>query len=231
MQLVFLRAAVGLAVMLPWAILARRDFLRTRRPGLHLLRVLLSTLTLVGSFYAIARLPLALFTAMNFTRPIVMIALAALFLSERATSRRWAAAGVGLVGVVIAVGPQPAFDPALLVMAVTVVAGTAAIVVTRKLNDQPAVVLMTAYTLGLACATAPFAGVVWTPVPDGLWPVLLAIGLFAQGAQFCFLRAHRFRLGGRAGNHGICRPDRVDDRRLGGFRRSSNSGLLARCGP
>lgn len=28
-------------------------------------------------------------------------------------------------------------------------------------------------------------------MPAADWPVLLAIGLFAQGAQFCFLQAHR----------------------------------------
>lgn len=190
-QLVFLRAAAGLALMLPWIAVARRDFQNARRPFLHLLRVALSTLTLTASFYAVARLPFALFTAVNFTRPLVMIAMAALFLAEPATPRRWIAAGLGLIGVVIAVGPQPALDPALVALAVTVVAGTAAIVVTRKINDQPPVVLMTAYTAGLALATAVPASIAWVPVEARLWPVLLAIGLFAQSAQFCFLAAHR----------------------------------------
>lgn len=190
-QLVFLRAVVGLALMVPWIAVSRRDFLKAHRPGLHLLRIALSTLTLTASFYAIARLPFALFTAMNFTRPLVMIAMAALFLAEPATPRRWIAAGMGLVGVIIAVGPQPALDPALIAMAVTVIAGTAAIVVTRKINDQPPVVLMTAYTAGLAITTAVPAAISWMPVDAALWPVLLAIGLFAQAAQFCFLAAHR----------------------------------------
>ena len=190
-QLVFLRAVVGLALMAPWAMLARAEFARARRPGLHLARVALSSLALTTSFYAIARLPFALFTAVNFTRPLVMIAMAALFLAEPATPRRWLAAGTGLAGVLIALGPGAlAWDPALAAMAVTVVAGTAAIVVTRKLVDQPPVVLMTAYTLGLAVTTAPFAALAWTPIAPAGWPVLLAIGAFAQTAQFCFLRAH-----------------------------------------
>ncbi|WP_308916584.1 DMT family transporter [Jannaschia sp. LMIT008] len=196
-QLVFLRAAVGLALMVPWIAWSRAEFRRARRPGLHLLRIALSAVTLTASFHAVARLPFALFTAMNFTRPLVMIAMAALFLAEPATPRRWAAALLGLAGVVVAVGPTATPDPALLAMAVTVLCGTGAIVVTRKLNDQPPVVLMTAYTAGLALATAGPALAAWRPVSADLWPVLLAVGLFAQGAQFCFLRAHRFATAGR----------------------------------
>ena len=196
-QLVFLRAAVGLGLMAPWIVVARRDFGEARRPGLHLLRVALSALALTTSFHAVARLPFALFTAVNFTRPLVMIAMAALFLAEPATPRRWAAAGAGLAGVVVALGPDAlGWDPALGALALTVVAGTAAVVATRKLVDQPPLVLMTAYTGGLALATAPFAWAAWQPVAAGDWPILLAIGAFAQSAQLCFLRAHRLASAG-----------------------------------
>ena len=196
-QLVFLRAVVGLVIMVPWIAHARGDFARARRPYLHLLRIALSSLTLTTSFFAIARLPFALFTAVNFTRPLVMIAMAALFLAEPATPRRWIAAGVGLGGVLVALGPGSlVWDPALGALALTVVSGTAAIVVTRKLVDQPPVVLMTAYTAGLAVTTAPFALSAWTPVAGGAWPVLLAVGAFAQTAQFCFLNAHRLASAG-----------------------------------
>lgn len=123
---------------------------------------------------------------------LTWIALAALFLGERATPRRWAAAGIGLIGVLVAARPNGAGpDPALLALAVTVVTGTAAIVVTRRLNDQPTVVMMTAYTAGLALATAPLAWLGRVPVAPNLWPVLLAIGVASQAAQFCFLQAHR----------------------------------------
>ncbi len=191
-QLVFLRATVGLALMLPWILQARGDFAQALRPRLHLARIALSSVTLTASFHAVANLPFALYTAVNFTRPLVMIALAALFLAEPATPRRWLAGALGLIGVVVAVDPGGAtLDPALFAMAVTVIAGTAAIVVTRKINDQPPVVLMTAYTAGLMVTTAGPALWSWQPVATGDWPVLLAIGLFAQAAQFCFLRAHR----------------------------------------
>ena len=55
---------------------------------------------------------------------------------------------------------------------------------------------MTFYTAGMTVIAAPFAWASWEPVPTGHWPLLLSIGVFAQAAQFCFLRAHRY---GQAG--------------------------------
>ena len=75
-------------------------------------------------------------------------------------------------------------------MFLTVFAGTGAIIVTRRLAASPVVVMMAFYTAGLTLVSAPFAAVAWQPVPPGQWPALLAIGVFAQTAPFCFLRAH-----------------------------------------
>ena len=102
----------------------------------------------------------------------------------------WAAAGVALIGVVIAVEPaalpQGNGLPALIM---AVVAGSAAIIATRRLRAAPTLVLMAFYTGGLALATLPFAAFAWVaPAPGHIIP-LLCIGVFAQSAQACFLRA------------------------------------------
>ncbi len=190
-QLVFLRAVTGLIVMMPFIWRDRQAFRMVDRLPLHALRVVLSALALTTSFFAIARLPFALFTAISFTRPVVTMVLALLFLKEFVPRRRWWAAGIAFVGVYIAV------DPALVTLNwglpaafMTVLFGTSAIILTRKLSDTPVPVMMTFYTGGLTVLTAPFTLAVWTPIaPDHLLP-LLAIGVFAQAAQFCFLQAH-----------------------------------------
>lgn len=191
LQLVFLRALTGLVLLAPWIWRERRTFGAVDRLGLHAGRVLLSTVTLATSFYAVARLPFALFTAINFTRPILLMLMAALVLQERITRPRWLAAGAGLGGALVAVNPV-ATPPSLslLALAVTVVAGTGAVILTRQLRGTPAVVMMAFYTAGLALAALPFAWVAWRPVPWGDLPLLLAVGLFAQAAQLCFLKAH-----------------------------------------
>jgi S-adenosylmethionine uptake transporter len=50
---------------------------------------------------------------------------------------------------------------------------------------------MAFYTLGLTVLSTPVAMASWTPIAPQHLPALLSIGVFAQCAQFCFLRAHR----------------------------------------
>jgi S-adenosylmethionine uptake transporter len=191
-QLVFLRAAVGLALMLPWIVARREAFGHVVDLPLHALRAVLSAITLTASFFAIARIPLALFTAINFTRPFMLMLMAALILHERIGRRRWVAAGIGFSGVLVAVSPGTrAWDWGVGALLVAVVTGSGAVILTRRLRMAPAVVLMAFYTAGLLILTLPLAWAVWTPVPAGEWPALLAIGVLSQSGQFCFLNAHR----------------------------------------
>lgn len=202
-QIVFIRAAIGLILLLPFVGVAlwrnrgagrHSGALRLRQPGLHLLRVGLSTVALTSSFFAVAKVPLALFTAISFTRPVVMMVMAALILREVIRPAHWLAGAVGLLGVVIAVEPAgfaTGYDAnaGLLALFVTVFTGTGAIIVTRKMRAEPSLIMMLTYTAGLALCTLPFALWFWVPVAEG-WRVLIWIGVFSQAAQFCFLRAH-----------------------------------------
>lgn len=191
-QIVFLRALVGLIIMTPWIWRHRRVFVRIDDLPLHLLRVVLSTCALSLNFFAMPRLPFALVSAIGFTRPALTMALAVLVLGERVARRRWIAAGVAFIGVLIALNPTSlSFTWGLPAMFTAVLAGVGAVIVTRRLSGAPLIVLMTFYTAGLSLLTAPMAIASWTPIaPDHLWP-LLAIGCFSQAAQACFIRAHR----------------------------------------
>mgnify|MGYP001794544420 CR=1 FL=1 len=192
-QIVFIRAGVGLVFILPLIWIWREEFRRIEHLRLHLLRVGLSVITLTASFFAISRVPLALFTAINFTRPIITMVMAALILGETIGRRRWIAAGIAFLGVLLAVNPQEVpWTMGLAALMLVVFTGSAAIIALRRLRDAPSIVLMTFYTSGLALCAAPFAVIAWVPIdPDHLLP-LIAIGAFAQSAQLCFLRAHFF---------------------------------------
>ncbi|MEP2978257.1 MAG: DMT family transporter [Lentilitoribacter sp.] len=192
-QMVFIRAVIGLVMMLPWIYQKRDVFVRVEHMPLHCLRVVLSTLTLTTSFFAISRLPFALFSAINFTRPLVLMALAAIILRESISGKQWIAGLICLIGVVIALEPAGLqFNWGVPVLLMTVVLGTLAIIVTRKLSKTPTVIMMTFYTVGLSILSAPFALWSWTTTQASDLYVLLAIGFFAQSAQFCFLQAHKW---------------------------------------
>ena len=190
-QIVFLRVCVGFFVILPWVWRDRAVLSHVTQWRLQALRVALSAVTLAASFYAIARVPFAVFSAINFTRPILLMELAALLLSERITGRRWAAAGVALAGALIAASPGSiAASWGLAALVLAVVTGTLAVIVTRRLKGTPEVVMMLVYTLGIALVMAPFAVLAWEPVAPGHWPFLIVVGISAQLAQLCFIRAH-----------------------------------------
>ncbi|MEL7215713.1 MAG: DMT family transporter [Pseudomonadota bacterium] len=190
-QLVLLRALVGLILIAPLIWRDRAAFRGIEHLRLHLLRVALSALTLSLSFFAISRVPLAVFTAINFTRPLVTMVMAALILGEVIGRRRWRAAGVALIGVLIALNPgDVSWNWGLAALGVVVLTGCGAIIVTRHLRSAPEIVLMTFYTAGLTLFTAPVAVATWVPLSPDHLPYLLLIGVFSQTAQLCFLRAH-----------------------------------------
>ncbi|RYH11285.1 DMT family transporter [Tropicimonas sp. IMCC6043] len=190
-QVVFLRALVGLVLILPMAWRRRAAFRGLPDLDLHLLRVGFAVVTLTASFFAIPRVPMATFTAIGFTRPLITMVLAALLLGEVIGRRRWIAAGVAFFGIVIAVNPSEVpWSWGLAAMVVVVLSGSAAIIATRRLRDAPVIVMMAFYTAGLTVFSAPFTLWNWTPIQHGHLLPLILIGCFAQTAQACFLRAH-----------------------------------------
>ena len=104
--LIFARYAVHTLLML--MLLAPRmglDLLRTKRPGLQVLRGLL----LVGStglFYlALRYLPLAEAAAITFVAPVMVTALSGPMLGERVGARQWLAVTLGFIGVLVIIRP------------------------------------------------------------------------------------------------------------------------------
>ena len=197
-QIVFLRSLIGLLLLLPWVYRKYGTVMVwtfADTPGLHGLRIALSSITLTASFYAVAHIPLALFTALGFTRPLLFLMMSALVLKEVIPARSWLAGLFCLAGVVVAVTPAALTEGAnyagLVAMAVVVVAGTSAIIVTRKLKQSSPLILMINYTVGLTLFTALPAIVTWQTVHLPVWLWLLAIGCLAQLGQYCFIVAHK----------------------------------------
>lgn len=190
-QVVFIRALVGLVLISPLIWRGREKFRALPDLRLHLVRVFLSVVTLSASFFAISRVPLAVFTAVGFTRPLVTMVMASVLLREVIGTRRWIAAGIALTGVLIAVNPGAVdWSRGLAALVLVVFSGSGAIIATRRLRDAPSIVLMTFYTAGLTLFSAPLALAGWEPLQPGHLLPLVLVGCFAQSAQLCFLRAH-----------------------------------------
>lgn len=97
--------------------------LRSRRPGLQLLRGVMSIVSTVSFVAALRFLPLADATAITFVAPLLITALAPLLLKEFVSLPRWCAVGVGLIGTLIVLRPGAGVaHPATLLVVLCAVA-------------------------------------------------------------------------------------------------------------
>jgi drug/metabolite transporter (DMT)-like permease len=136
-QIILTRSLIGmvvvLAVILPLS--GGIGSVRTKRLGLHLLRGFAVVLSNVFFFMALAAMPLAEAVAIFFICPLLISVASVVFLGETVGPRRWAAIGIGLVGVGIVLRPgTEAFQMASLLPLVAAVCYTALHTLTRKIG-------------------------------------------------------------------------------------------------
>jgi drug/metabolite transporter (DMT)-like permease len=161
----------------------RGGLVRTRRPGLQVVRGLVLGLSSVFFFAALARMPLAEATAIVAISPILVTALAVRWLGERAPPGTWWAMGAGLLGVLLIVRPGSAvFSPAALLPMLTALCGAGYALATRRLAGVDNGIA-TLFIGGLVAAVlmTMIVPLFWT------WPrnpidALLFVGLGAIGA-------------------------------------------------
>ena len=103
-EVAWLRYLVFVIMTVP-LLLRGRGVLRTARPGLQVGRAMASAASTVLFIVAFGVMPVANATAIGFLAPVVVTAMAALFLREKVGVRRWSAALVGLAGVMVIVQP------------------------------------------------------------------------------------------------------------------------------
>ncbi|MGH7823334.1 MAG: EamA family transporter, partial [Candidatus Binatia bacterium] len=90
--------------------------LRTRRPGLQLVRAAMLPLMTAMNFWALQYLQLAETGAIQFSVPILIALLAAPLLGERLEAARWSAIAIGFFGVLVIIRPgTQGFHPALMI--------------------------------------------------------------------------------------------------------------------
>tara|TARA_R110000868_G_scaffold11116_8_gene54478 strand:+ start:9966 stop:10847 length:882 start_codon:yes stop_codon:yes gene_type:complete len=104
-QIAFLRNAFAILFMMPWLMGVGIGAMRTNQIGKHILRGFMSSTNVTLLFAAVALIPIADMSAINFLQPVIGAALAGFVLGEVADRRRWLAIGMGFVGAVLVVRP------------------------------------------------------------------------------------------------------------------------------
>ncbi len=170
---------------------ARRYAFRTRRPVMHMARAFLLVASIAALYVALVHLPIAEATAISFTSPLFMVALAALLLGEPVDRHRWGAVIVGLSGVLVIVRPGGEFAHwSALMPLVTAVTMALFQIATRALAASERTFTMLFFT-GLGglfwCSLAvPFF---WRPLEAADYGVFMALGAFGVAAHLCLIGA------------------------------------------
>ncbi|MEL7285444.1 MAG: DMT family transporter [Pseudomonadota bacterium] len=203
--LAFWRAFFGMWMAIPFVAALGFGAMKTKRPGLLILRSLCGTLGFTLAIVAVSdffTLTLAQFNAISFTRPLFVTLLAAVALREFVGPHRWSALIIGFLGVLIMVMPglftfwrpgaleMTGFDLGSLVALISAFTLAAAIVMVKFLSSelQPMVLLLYANLLS-SILLAPFVYIFWTDVSLQDWGLILAMSAFGFVSQFCFIYA------------------------------------------
>lgn len=189
-QLLFLRACAALLLLSPLIWTQRRQFLHMERPGLQLVRVVLSTLEVAAFFLATVYLPLADVITYYLAGPIFVTAMSAIFLGEKVGWRRWTAILIGFCGVLIALRPsaQTVSLPALIALGGSLSFATL-MLITRSLRKTPDIVMASSQFVGTFSLGAVLSAFNWVPPTPGSLVIFAAAGLISVTALFCVNRS------------------------------------------
>ena len=193
LQVATLRAVASLPFVLLGVVwTGQLRALRMRRYGLHLARGALSVVMIATYSYAVGHMSLSGVYTVFMVAPLMVTAISVPVFGEPVRLDAWIAIFVGLIGVVVVLGP----DSGALSLAGSLAALASACcytvnyVLARKLAPTESTHSLVFWVLALMALISGTAGYRdWQPVPAALWPAILVIGITGAVAQFCITRA------------------------------------------
>lgn len=193
-ELVFYRGLFGV-VAIGAFVLATGRSLRTPHAHIHVGRGVSGVVSLLMWFYAIATLPLAMATTLNYTSPMFVAALSALLYKRRDERALGATIALGFVGIVLVLRPTFAADQIVAGLAGAGSGFLAAVAYlsVRRLGElgEPEWRVVFYFSLLMTVACGAWLAVAGAHLPT--WadvPVLAGIGASATTAQLALTRAY-----------------------------------------
>lgn len=193
-QVVFVRYAVHLLLVVAIALPAGDAVHRTRNPGPIVLRSAALLGSTVLNFWALGFLPLTTTAAIMFSSPLWVCLLSIPLLGEHVGPRRWAAILVGFGGILVVTRPWSGTMhwAALLSIGAALCAALYAIL-TRRLAGRDSTATQQFYAaLVASAAIAPLALGDWVwPAGAAGWVAFFAVGGFGWLSHQLLIVAHR----------------------------------------
>jgi drug/metabolite transporter (DMT)-like permease len=187
-ELLAIRSLVGVVLLvIIMNVIKRPTLMFSQRTKAHFWRNFFHFIGQFSWLVGIGMLPLAQVFAIEFTVPLWVLIIAAIFLRERITARKLASVGLGLIGVAVIVKPSPQLlDPGAVIMLVAALCFAITFILNKSLlsTEHPLTIVfyMTLIQLPLG---ALMAGADWTMPEPWMWPWVMAIALTGLSAHYC----------------------------------------------
>lgn len=168
---------------------------RANRPGMQLARSSLLFASQLCWISAIAFVPLATASAINFTAPVFVVILSIPLLGERVGAHRWSAVLVGFVGALIVIQPgKDGFPVEILLLLAAAFLFALYQILTRKVAAADSEATSSIYTVLVALAISSTL-VPWNyqAPADGdyaVWGAFLAMGLLGGVRHYLVVKAY-----------------------------------------
>jgi drug/metabolite transporter (DMT)-like permease len=193
-QLMLFRSAIAL---IPIAFIVWRagdiSVVRSRCPGLQVIRIVAGLGSMAGFFYVFPRMVLVDAYAISFAAPFFMVGLAVPLLGEQVGWRRWSAVVVGFVGVIVMLDPFGIsfHTMSLVVLGATFCYSVSTVMVrmTSRYDHDAATMFWFALVSSVISLVAGVPDWIWPTAMDWVWLILL--GSLGGIAQVLVTRAWR----------------------------------------
>lgn len=201
-QLVFARSAFALIPLVSFLVW-QHDFpsgLHTKYPWMHVVRCILGTVAMFTAFAVLRYLPVAEATTLSYLSPVVLVILAAIYLKETVSARRWWGVVLGAAGLLVMT--VPSFSSHLdtrtligvglgLVTACLIAGAYLQVRQLAKMGENPGAIAFYFAITGtiIGALTLMFNWVTPTPLQ---WACLVGVGLLGGMAQICMTLSFKY---------------------------------------
>ncbi|MBM3637440.1 MAG: DMT family transporter [Alphaproteobacteria bacterium] len=180
-EVTWMRFVVHVAFVFLYYRGALAGVLNTVSWSMQIIRGVCSALSGLCFIYGMTFVPIAETTAIAFISPFLIMGMAALFLKDRVGIRRWIAALIGLIGVVLIVQPgTAAFQWAASFPALAALFASTMIILTRLLSDDGP--MRTMFFTGIVGTVILSVMTLFVWVTPTFYELLLALGMGISAA-------------------------------------------------
>ena len=194
-QVMEVRSLIGFLMLLPViALSSGLSAMRTARPLAHVSRNLAHYLSQLAWLYALTLIPLSQLVSIEFTMPVWITIMAALFIGERITLLKGLAVVLGLIGVVIIVRPSTGeINPGQTIALAAAFGFAISVTLTKSLtradNSLKIVFWMTIVQSLVGLGPALYF---WVWPSSTVWGWLVVIAFCGTFSHFCMARAMQY---------------------------------------